>query len=315
MIYKAGLHNNKASFENKIPMLIANPEFTEEAIRISSKMNEARARFFISPASVNNCSAKEYLYDVANYETTSGIKNNVAKSLANKLNQRLRNMSPDYAKANDSYALIKKIEYDAGGLNESTIGDKLFDYGNPKTVRKGFDKKIKMVDTLLDSKDKFLNDVKYFQKIRNEQDDLLRIISQKYERNPKLLTHIKDEEGLNALNELQTKTGINFMDKAEDLAARGEMERFMPGQGGGSGSSQGAGNLVRSSIIGGAGVGSMMTGNPLPLALSLMFSPKIGAKGSVQNIGRLNNFFKSIPAATPYIAPITPALASQRRKK
>lgn len=45
MIYKAGLHRSKAAFENKIPMLIAHPDFTEEAIKITSRMNEARQEY------------------------------------------------------------------------------------------------------------------------------------------------------------------------------------------------------------------------------------------------------------------------------
>ena len=45
MIYKAGLHRSKAAFENKIPMLIAHPDFTEEAIKIASRMNEAQQEY------------------------------------------------------------------------------------------------------------------------------------------------------------------------------------------------------------------------------------------------------------------------------
>lgn len=40
MIYKAGLHTNKAAFENKIPMLFADPTYSDEAIRTFSAMNE-----------------------------------------------------------------------------------------------------------------------------------------------------------------------------------------------------------------------------------------------------------------------------------
>lgn len=45
MIYKAGLHRSKAAFENKIPMLIAHPDFTEEAIETASKLNESEQEF------------------------------------------------------------------------------------------------------------------------------------------------------------------------------------------------------------------------------------------------------------------------------
>lgn len=45
MIYKAGLHRSKAAFENKIPMLIAHPDFTNEAIDTASRMNEAQQEY------------------------------------------------------------------------------------------------------------------------------------------------------------------------------------------------------------------------------------------------------------------------------
>lgn len=45
MIYKAGLHRSKAAFENKIPMLIAHPDYTNEAIKIASQMNEAQQEY------------------------------------------------------------------------------------------------------------------------------------------------------------------------------------------------------------------------------------------------------------------------------
>ncbi len=40
LIYKAGLHKNKAAFENKIPMLFADPIYSDEAITTFSDMNE-----------------------------------------------------------------------------------------------------------------------------------------------------------------------------------------------------------------------------------------------------------------------------------
>lgn len=45
MIYKAGLHRSKAAFENKIPMLIAHPDYTNEAIEVASRMNEAQQEY------------------------------------------------------------------------------------------------------------------------------------------------------------------------------------------------------------------------------------------------------------------------------
>ena len=45
MIYKAGLHKNKAAFENKIPMLFADPIYSDEAIETASKMNEYQQEY------------------------------------------------------------------------------------------------------------------------------------------------------------------------------------------------------------------------------------------------------------------------------
>ena len=45
MIYKSGLHNSKAAFENKIPMLIAKPKFTDEAIETTTKLNESQQEY------------------------------------------------------------------------------------------------------------------------------------------------------------------------------------------------------------------------------------------------------------------------------
>ncbi|MCD7740517.1 MAG: hypothetical protein LUH11_04125 [Candidatus Gastranaerophilales bacterium] len=45
MIYKAGLHESKAAFENKIPMLFANTVYSDLAIETSAKMNEARQEY------------------------------------------------------------------------------------------------------------------------------------------------------------------------------------------------------------------------------------------------------------------------------
>ena len=40
MVYKAGLHKSSAAFENKIPMLFANAEYSDLAIDTFSRMNE-----------------------------------------------------------------------------------------------------------------------------------------------------------------------------------------------------------------------------------------------------------------------------------
>jgi hypothetical protein len=45
MIYKAGLHKNKAAFENKIPMLFADPTYSDLAIDTYSRMNEVEQEY------------------------------------------------------------------------------------------------------------------------------------------------------------------------------------------------------------------------------------------------------------------------------
>lgn len=45
MIYKAGIYDNKASFENKIPMLFANPVYSDEAIRTAAQMTESQQEY------------------------------------------------------------------------------------------------------------------------------------------------------------------------------------------------------------------------------------------------------------------------------
>ena len=45
MIYKARIYDNKASFENKIPMLFANPVYSDEAIKLAAKMTEAQQEY------------------------------------------------------------------------------------------------------------------------------------------------------------------------------------------------------------------------------------------------------------------------------
>jgi hypothetical protein len=85
------------------------------------------------------------------------------------------------------------------------------------------------------------------------------------------------------------------MDELETVRAREALENLLPGQGGGSGSAQGFGNLLRTSIVGGAPVASFFSGNPLPLLGIGAISPKLMAKGTIQNIGRLNNLPQDIP--------------------
>lgn len=84
-----------------------------------------------------------------------------------------------------------------------------------------------------------------------------------------------------------------FLDEVKDLRAREALESWYPGQYGGFGSSHGAANLLRG-VVGGSISG--LTHNPLLLAA---FSPKIGAKGTIQNLGRLNNMAQGWRSLVP----------------
>ncbi len=91
-----------------------------------------------------------------------------------------------------------------------------------------------------------------------------------------------------------------FLDEVKDLRAREALEQWLPGQGGGFGSSQGAGNLVRNAI----GLGTLPTAaatlhNPLLILGSAALSPKLGAKATIQNLGRLNNTAESLQRLLP----------------
>lgn len=135
------------------------------------------------------------------------------------------------------------------------------------------------------------NQLKKFQKLNNEEknvNDLKNAIGQQYERNPRLLANRTDEAFENAINDLQKKTGVNFMDELQKIRAREAFEKWFPGQGGGSGSSQGFGNLLRTALIGGAPTAAAITHNPAALLGLGAVSPKFTGKGAIQNLGRLN---------------------------
>lgn len=93
---------------------------------------------------------------------------------------------------------------------------------------------------------------------------------------------------------------FKFLDEVKDLRAREALEQWLPGQGGGFGSSQGFGNLVRNAI----GLGTLPTAaatlhNPWLILGTPAISPKLGAKTAIQNLGRLNNTAESLQRLLP----------------
>lgn len=90
-----------------------------------------------------------------------------------------------------------------------------------------------------------------------------------------------------------------FLDEVKDLRAREALEQWFPGQGGGFGSKEGAGNVARNAF----GLSVFPTAatlhNPLLLLGAAAVSPKFGAKASIQNLGRLNNTAESLQRLLP----------------
>ena len=133
--------------------------------------------------------------------------------------------------------------------------------------------------------------VEQFAKLLNEQTtqkDILKPISaQAFERNPRLLSNRNDVATEEALGYLQERSGINFMNELEQIRAREALEALLPGQGGGSGSAQGFGNLLRTSMLGGVPSLAAITHNPLLLGGFGLMSPRITGKGLIKNLGNL----------------------------
>lgn len=132
---------------------------------------------------------------------------------------------------------------------------------------------------------------------QTEQKEILKpIMANSYERNPRLLGSRTDEGTEKALEYLQNNSKINFMNDLNNARAREALEALLPGQGGGSGSAQGFGNLLRTSLVGGLPTLSLLTHNPLAMAGFMSISPKFAAKGTIQNLGKIyQNLGKDIP--------------------
>lgn len=307
-----------------------------ELVRDMLGMNGNEPLKQIKPIDLHN--AKEILYDMANYDTSGGTRNNVLKGAANNINEYLRRNYPQYQAPNDKFSLIKEIESQVGGINSSTIANKLGDYGTGSQIRSGVSEGLENLNNLLPADEQFLQGVRNInnaqraeeeliknipQSIRNDisklgnapidvqnaverlapnevslyrdvleqqnlQNEMLkRINGQQYERNPRLLANRFDKGAEDSLNYLQKESGINFMDELNDIRAREAFDSLFPGQGGGSGSAQGFGNLLRTAIIGGAPTAAAITGNPASLLGLAAISPRITGQGVIRGLGNL----------------------------
>ena len=251
---------------------------------------------------------KNDLYDIG-YQSAGakeGTQAEVARGTAEQINNYLRGISPDYAKYNDQYSLITNIE--RGLDNENTIAKKIKNIGNEQSILSGTEQRLKNIDILLPKHNKFYKQAQELNKSEDEINNIRKLIDFRYERNPKLLGNRNDEAFEQALNDLQNKTDVRFMEELNNLRARDALERFTPGQGGGSGSSQGYQNLLRSGITtttGGA-IGGLL-GGPAGTLGGLItgaaaVSPKFMGKGTIKNIGAL---YKALNQEVPsYVLPM-----------
>ena len=232
---------------------------------------------------------KEMLYDKANYETQAGtIRNDVLKGMANQVNNFLRTKVPEYQKPNDVYSMVKDLERGLGGLNQNTVAGKLTNYGNVNNTLSGYDTKIKQLNDLLPREQQFLPRVKEIIADQNEINNIQHLIGDNFVRTPRSLEKVYDLERLQALENLQNKTGVNIMDEFNNVRAREALEQPAPGQGGGSGSAQGfINNVLRPAIsttatalgtLGGGFYGGLSSG----LISTLLYSPKIMGQGYVK---------------------------------
>lgn len=247
----------------------------------------------VAPATLHGI--KEQLYDRANFngDMFGNYGNSGIKSVAQDINQYLRNQNPAYAGINDELKLLNSVKYDLGGpagINQNTLAGKLKGIGSEANTLSNMDDRLRNLNTLLDDEYKFYNDAANLAKTQNAQKELEQLVGgRQLQRNPRLLGNINDIARQQALEDLQAQTGVNFMDELENIQAREALDRLFPGQGGGSGSAQGFGNLLRTSIIGGAPTAAAITHNPLALAGLGLISPKITGQGTIRAFGALNN--------------------------
>lgn len=290
-------------------------------------------------------------------------KNNALQRVYGSFANRLSELSPYLEDANKTYGYLMDLKKATGGLNPSTIGQKLANYGNQNQILAGVDKALQNIDDMNIAQSQILPDVRRInsqkqaqlelqnnipQSIRNDiskysnapievQDaieqiapneltlyqrilgeenaskELLNTIGKQYERNPRLLANRTDEAFENALNDLQEKSNINFMDELNTVRAREALEKLAPGQGGGSGSEQGFWNNVMRPLIinaartGGAAVTGSALGGPAGAILGVLStSPKLMAQKTIRNLGGL---YRNLPEVTNTMQRLLPPAA------
>lgn len=238
---------------------------------------------------------KHDLYDMGytGGDDRTGTAGELARGVAGRVNNFLRQNIKGYDKPNDALSIIHDVERGVGG--DTTLGKQLSKYGSEEQIKSGLAKRLKDLDNLLPAEYKVIKDTQDLIETQAEINNIKNTIAQRYERNPRLLGNRSDEGFNQVLDDLQNRTGINFMDELENIRAREALERWAPGQGGGSGSVEGFGNLIRNSILNATPVTTILTQNPLALSPFLAVSPKFMAKGTIKNLGQIYRNLDRIP--------------------
>jgi hypothetical protein len=99
----------------------------------------------------------------------AGISNDILEQVYGSYANRLNNLSPELAEANNLYSKIMNLEKATGGLNPSTIGSKLRDYGSGNQLRSGVSKSFEDINNLLPQEQRFLKEAIELNNQRNAQ--------------------------------------------------------------------------------------------------------------------------------------------------
>ena len=91
-------------------------------------------------------------------ETGEGIM--ALKGMGHTINEELRNLSPDYALANDARANLYAIKDNLGGLNHKTVASRLRNAEGDSAIRSGYNQSAEELDSLVAPEFKFLDQVK-----------------------------------------------------------------------------------------------------------------------------------------------------------
>lgn len=199
-----------------------------------------------------------YLDEIANRKSNSGLhvtKRNIQNAIRNKYGQETGegiNALKDIARIINDKLYKISPEYEAANVAEQKLHD---------------------INDLLGG----MNKKTIASKLRNAETDAT--IRSGYNQALEELNNLVDPQ-------------YKFLEDVNDLRAREALEQWYPGQFGPSGSPEGFGNLVKSSLIGGAA--ALGTHNPLAaLTGALSVSPKIMGQGIIKGLGGLQNINNS----------------------